>query len=477
MTLYLRRGDKKHISLKVSGEPEGRELSSILSTLFRHASGGDVLTITGEHDELSESVVEDSPVVSKAQVVEVPEPPLAPIEHQTESTAGSSVSSRSVSEVGFTGGLRIPDEKSDVSVINYSKRTPAIPSPLPPPAPPVTEPLVFLPSNYNLNTVNSIPPLPPHLQAGLHPTALPPSTHHPIASVANTVMMSGPNSVQFGNTSPIRRGMARMVPKLDLPPAPMSVASGIPPLAPSLRSRQSQRLSASQTPLITSSNLPPELKAFRKLLSRDGQQAMVHFIAPCLRISPGRPDEPRVTLISDKVIYQMTHQTRVNRCIQLHTVSEVIHTPTGLLAVRVPTEFDLFVRLSAASCSDAVRVIRTIVEDFGYDVHFTQLSASLHPAGLEGMLNTERPDGWVPTRGSVVPLRYIGKKLSSASKTRQSRTQSPIRSIRKSEIISAAPPPPPQPRPSSVTEVPPPPPATQNLTQAQIQDILFNDPL
>ena len=220
-----------------------------------------------------------------------------------------------------------------------------------------------------------------------------------------------PHSQHWSPTHPDHRadGAAAM--------GPASASTAVPQSLPR-RSQQSVSLARSlpQPPplrLVHAGSVPPELGAFEKLLSRNGQTAVVHALAPCLRIASGRPDEPRVILISDTSLYQMSRDTRVNRCVPVAGIVEVLYTAAGLLGLRIPTEFDMLVRVAAGDVTDIIQVLRALHPTLVVE----QLEYSVQPDSIEAALSTTRPPGWAPAKTSVVPLRYIGPRSDRSTVT------------------------------------------------------------
>eukprot|EP01063_Lacrimia_lanifica_P018582 TRINITY_DN25483_c0_g1_i1.p1 TRINITY_DN25483_c0_g1~~TRINITY_DN25483_c0_g1_i1.p1 ORF type:complete len:637 (+),score=198.47 TRINITY_DN25483_c0_g1_i1:376-2286(+) len=208
--------------------------------------------------------------------------------------------------------------------------------------------------------------------------------------------------------------------------------------------------------IVTQDALPPELSAFKALVFKNGQQGLVYAVVACLRVAVGRPDEPRVLLLSDTALYQMTHETRVNRCVPLAHISEVLFTSAGLLGLRVPAEFDLLLRLSAGDIKGTVAALRALCPH----AEVSPLDYNVAAESLEAILSTMRPVGWKPAKDSVFPLRYLPGGGAAAPQPRPHALVSQAPSV--SSAAAATPAPqrrstlPPDPYPATPSDARPP---------------------
>eukprot|EP01064_Diplonema_japonicum_P002842 TRINITY_DN1183_c0_g6_i1.p1 TRINITY_DN1183_c0_g6~~TRINITY_DN1183_c0_g6_i1.p1 ORF type:complete len:2692 (+),score=350.68 TRINITY_DN1183_c0_g6_i1:59-8077(+) len=436
VTLILKSGEE--VRWRSRDEAEGSEFSAVVARLYRNASGGRVLPVgEGGHEEPPPPPpppatvppivatlppppppppleAETLPLPPPPRLPLPPTPPTAPTPHYTEEKVQQqlqpcadpqtppvvvSMSRRStpVETSLYIAGVqteetKIASETEDKEETIGGSGGGGISSPQPPSAGPVLAPPKesrFSTSVFAQNKRISSPPPPPPAAIEPLPKDLLPV---PLASAVPPDVLPYVVPARHPRTfAPLASGYHTDV-----------VSTG------EVKEREREE-SVAATParpveLVEMKDLPPELKKFKKVLVNGaGERAVVHFIAPVLRVSPGRLSVPRVMLVSDSALYLMMMDAKVNRCVAFEQISEVLHTGGGLVGVRIPSQFDILMKLPPAEALDLVETLHTIspakqITRFGYQIR---------QESLEAMLSLARPPDWSLDSKTVLPLKYL----------------------------------------------------------------------
>ena len=160
-----------------------------------------------------------------------------------------------------------------------------------------------------------------------------------------------------------RRGSARSRRSDRTVEAPQPQPAAMPPAAPAaldVYDRHTQAVAEAHSPgelrLVNALRLPEDCEAVKSLVAKH----VVYACVSCEVVGGGSGDAARLLLVTDRAVYELRPNGALVRCFAAAAVAEVLCcAATGHVAMRVPGQPDLLVRVTGASAT-ATRVTEAV---------------------------------------------------------------------------------------------------------------------